>query len=280
MKKCNEMCCSIRVNGWNPAGFRGFTLIELLVVIAIIAILAAMLLPALSAARESARSAKCTGTLKNLGTAIHAYSADNNSYIPCGERVENSKVLPGIVYWNSDGLYSPVADGKTLRNTMIYLLPGGGYLPEIEANTAAINDNNGPFFRNIRDRYFRCPSDNRTTLEGDSNFCKTSYRIFIVNRAGCDYLSGQVYGGYESARTLIGQDRPDNAIMLDIFPWYKGKDDTDANRDTYGYPGSHPSNSNALCLGGHVKNFAHKEFATRQLAFGKNIGQYLDLIVE
>ena len=67
-----------------------FTLIELLVVIAIIAILAAMLLPALSAARERARTANCSGNLKNIGIWQNMYADSNNDFY-------------SPAYWNTDG---------------------------------------------------------------------------------------------------------------------------------------------------------------------------------
>lgn len=59
-----------------------FTLVELLVVIAIIAILAGLLLPTLTRAKASALSAACLNNLKQLETAWHLYTHDNNDDLP------------------------------------------------------------------------------------------------------------------------------------------------------------------------------------------------------
>ena len=58
-----------------------FTLIELLVTIAIIAILAALLLPSLSKARDKARSAQCTGNIKQVGLSLISYGGDAVDWI-------------------------------------------------------------------------------------------------------------------------------------------------------------------------------------------------------
>ncbi len=59
-----------------------FSLMELLIAVGVIAVLAALLVPGMNSARESAKTAKSSSNLKQLGAAMHLYINDNNGMLP------------------------------------------------------------------------------------------------------------------------------------------------------------------------------------------------------
>ncbi len=116
---------------------KAFTLIELLVVIAIIAILAAILFPVFAQAKAAAKKTQSLSNMKNIGTGMMLYTADNDDYYPalqiyvrhpqtgdpCGQQIKwQDAILPYIKNgagatrpWNLSGGY----------DTGIFLSPGG-----------------------------------------------------------------------------------------------------------------------------------------------------------
>ena len=97
---------------------RAFTLVELLVVIGIIAVLISILLPAMNKAREQAYRTKCAASLRQLGSSIAIYGAENKDCSPLGI-VATPKNVTGVdsnnleLWWSYMAYYNGAAQRVT-----------------------------------------------------------------------------------------------------------------------------------------------------------------------
>ena len=120
-----------------------FTLIELLVVVAIIAILMSILFPSLGAAREAARAAACGARLRDLGTAMHSYFADNSDWIP------------GV---NTSGITTARWNGvMNALNVPDFPVQNYDWLTPLYSRTTTMQEIRAKRFKELTN-IFRCPS--------------------------------------------------------------------------------------------------------------------------
>ena len=97
----------------------GFTLIELLVVIAVLAILAGILFPVFAKARSRARVSTALSNLKQIGTALHMYTADYDEHLPNRWPRFEYKVF----YWRVDGRDLPSLLKPYVKNSAVWYSP-------------------------------------------------------------------------------------------------------------------------------------------------------------
>jgi prepilin-type N-terminal cleavage/methylation domain-containing protein/prepilin-type processing-associated H-X9-DG protein len=121
---------------------RGFTLVELLVVISILGILTGLLIPAISKGIDASKSAGCTSNLRQLGTAICSYTADQGTLPACFTGilpvVANTSHLPSVL---KDYLGLKTGSGTTTNYAEVARCPAvtKAYLPNGATSWKEIN---------------------------------------------------------------------------------------------------------------------------------------------
>lgn len=100
----------------------GFTLIELMVVLAIVALLGVLAVPEFEKVMDRARSTGCLGNLRQIGSAVNLYVADNDGRYPYINNparplyTADEDLPPEIVPQTMLEAFSPYGvDSRTLR---------------------------------------------------------------------------------------------------------------------------------------------------------------------
>jgi prepilin-type N-terminal cleavage/methylation domain-containing protein/prepilin-type processing-associated H-X9-DG protein len=151
-----------------------FTLIELLVVVAIIAILSGMLLPALNRARGYAKAASCKNNLKQIGSAMHMYTGDNDGIYPCARWNGGARVR----WQNPLGQYI------------------GGSVVDIDSGSDASGDNV------ITNKVLVCPDIAKSKFQLDSSAFSGKKREDYL-RTGSYGLNWATFGPFASDLSVI-----------------------------------------------------------------------------
>lgn len=143
-----------------------FTLLELLVVVAIVAILAGLLYPALVGAREKGRMAACLSNLRQIGTAVNLYVADNRGFYPPN-------------YAKRKKGKTPVGSPPHWQVLIWDYLAGSPMATNDQTKPFFTRDAIGPYFSKAK--LFVCPS--HLAQNGSSYFAQNTVGQFIASYA-------------------------------------------------------------------------------------------------
>ncbi len=175
-----------------PPSGAGFTLIELLAVIAVLAMLGALSFGMIGWVRESGRAAVCTSNLRQLGSLVMLYTAENNGTLPQSTTTAGGS---GAWCWFSyyRGAYGP---GSPVSGN-----PMGGVLPLMAGYYQGGSMTLAEYTKAGAKHIFNCPS-NRSKVD----FCSVGY---VSNR------NLMTFGSSGDPPKLVSRvEKPSQIILL------------------------------------------------------------------
>ncbi len=176
-----------------------FTLIELLVVISIIALLIGILLPALGAARETARSSACLSNVRQVNTAIIAYSVDSKDYVPYERWGGNPE-------WAQNWMQKSYDD-------LVFNYLASFQMPE---NVQLSPDLADPSVKKFHLQIYKCPNDEVVRNPSDGrDYGIRSYQMLTGVGTGAGTATQQILSGVAGA--TYSAQRPWQANLSNIL---------------------------------------------------------------